>query len=93
MIEITKANIEKAIERARATKPLVKVIQFRLYSVTNKQTGANYTVKFSKIGNKKFAECNCKAGQQGKFVCKHIGASIGIHIVLAAQTVSAQLPT
>ncbi len=93
MIEITKANIEKAIERARATKPLVKVIQFRLYSVTNKQTGANYTVKFSKIGNRKFAECDCKAGQQGKFVCKHIGASIGIHIVLAAQTVSAQLPT
>ncbi len=93
MIEITKANIQKAIERARQTKPLVKVIQFRLYSITNKETGANYTVKFSKIGTRKFADCDCKAGQQGKFICKHIGASIGIHIVLAAQTASAQLPT
>jgi hypothetical protein len=93
MIEVTKANIEKAIDRAKQTKPLVKVIEFRLYSVTNKETGANYTVKFSKIGNRKFAECDCKAGQQGKFICKHIGASIGIHIVLAAQTASAQLPT
>lgn len=89
MIEITRENIQKAIDRAKQTKPRVKVIQFRLYSVTNKETGANYTVKFSKISNKKFAECSCKCGQKGKFVCKHIGASIGIHIVLAAQTASA----
>jgi hypothetical protein len=85
MIEITKENIEKAIERARHEKPLVKVIEFRRYSVTNKTTGANYTVKFSKIGNRKFAECDCKAGQQGKYLCKHVGASIGIHIVIAGQ--------
>jgi hypothetical protein len=85
MIEITKENIEKAIERARQEKPLVKVIEFRRYSVTNKATGANYTVKFSKIGNRKFAECDCKAGQQGKYLCKHVGASIGIHIVIAGQ--------
>jgi hypothetical protein len=81
MLEITKENIEKAIEKARATKPLVKVIQFRLYSVTNKETGANYTVKFSKIGNKKFAECDCRASR----VCYHIGASVGLHIILAEQ--------
>jgi hypothetical protein len=81
MIEITSANIEKAINKARQTKPFVKVIEFRRYSVTNKTSGANYTVKFSKINNRKFAECNCKA----IVVCYHIGASIGAHIVLAEQ--------
>jgi hypothetical protein len=81
MIEITKTNIEKAINKARQTKPFVKVIEFRLYSVTNKTTGANYTVKFTKINNTKYAECNCKA----TVICYHIGASIGAHIVLAEQ--------
>lgn len=85
MIEITKENIEKAIAKARTTKPLVKVIQFRLYSVTNKETGANYSVKFTKINGKKFAECDCKSGQAGKYLCYHVGASIGAHIVLAEQ--------
>jgi hypothetical protein len=81
MIEITSANIKKAIGKARIAKPFVKVIEFRLYSVTNKTTGATYEVKFSKLGNKKLAECNCKA----TVICYHIGASIGAHIVLAEQ--------
>ncbi len=81
MLEITKESIEKAIAKARITKPKVKVIQFRLYSVTNKTTGANYEVKFYKISGKKFAECDCKATK----ICYHIGASIGAHIVLAEQ--------
>ncbi len=81
MIEITKSNIEKPIQKARQTKPLVKIIEFRLYSVTNKTTGANYTVKFTKLGNKKLAECNCKA----TIICYHIAASLPIHLVLAEQ--------
>jgi hypothetical protein len=81
MIEITSANIEKAINKARQTKPLVKVLEFRRYQVTNKTTGATYEVKFTKINNTKYAECNCKA----TVICYHIGASIGAHIVLAEQ--------
>jgi hypothetical protein len=89
MIEINETNIQKAIAKARQTKPLVKVIEFRHYQVTNRETGAKYEVKFSKVSGKKFADCNCKCGLQGKYVCKHIGSSIGLHIVLAAQTVKA----
>ncbi len=85
MLEINEQNTQKATAKARQTKPLVKVIEFRLYQVTNKITGANYTVKFSKINNQKFAECDCKATK----VCYHIGAAIGIHIVLAANAVKA----
>ncbi len=85
MIEINTQNLDKAIAKARQTKPLVKVLEFRTYLVTNKITGATYTVKFSKVNNRKFAECDCKATR----TCYHIGAAIGIHIVLAAQTVKA----
>jgi hypothetical protein len=85
MLEINETNIQKSVEKARQTKPLVKVIEFRLYQVTNKITGANYTVKFSKINNKRFAECNCAATK----CCYHIGAAVGIHIVLAANAVKA----
>ncbi len=85
MIEITKENIEKAIERAKQSKPLVRVIQFRTYAVTNRETGATYEVKFTKANGKKLAECNCKCGMQSKFVCKHIAASLNIHLVLASQ--------
>ncbi len=85
MLKINEHNTQKAIEKARQAKPLVKVVEFRKYQVTNKITGAKYEVKFSRINNQKFAECDCKATK----VCYHIGASIGIHIVLAAQTVKA----
>jgi uncharacterized Zn finger protein len=89
MIEINEYNTVKAIEKARQTKPLVKVIEFRTYQVTNRETGAKYEVKFSKVNGKKYADCNCKCGLQGKYVCKHIAASIGIHLLLAANAVKA----
>ncbi len=85
MIEINTQNLDKAVAKARTAKPLVKVIEFRTYQVTNKETGATYVVKFSKVNGKKYADCNCKSTR----TCYHIGASIGIHIVLAAQTVTA----
>ncbi len=83
MIEINEKAIEKAIEKARQSKPLVKVIEFRLYQVTNRTSGAKYTVKFSKVNNRKFADCTCKAGQAGKFLCYHIGSAIDIHLCLS----------
>ncbi len=89
MIEINEKAIEKAVAKARQTKPLVKVIEFRTYQVTNRTSGAKYTVKFSKVGGKKFADCTCKCGLQGKFLCYHIGSAIGLHIVLAEQTIKA----
>lgn len=85
MIELTPERLEKATAKARITKPLVKVIEFRRYAVTNRETGANYEVKFSKVGNRKFGECNCKAGQAGKFACHHLIAALSRHLAYAAQ--------
>ena len=81
MLEITKETIEKATAKARIAKPLVKVIEFRRYSVTNRETGASYEVKFSKVGNRKFGECTCPATK----ICYHISSCLPINAVLASQ--------
>ncbi len=83
MLEITKQNLEKAIERAKQNKMLVKCVEFRRYEVLNRTNGNRYTVQFFKVGGKKFAACTCPA----TVICKHIGASIGHHVVLASQTI------
>ncbi len=83
MLEITKESIEKATAKARIAKPLVKVIEFRRYSVTNRETGATYEVRFTKIGGRKFGECNCKATK----ICYHISSCLPINAVLASQMI------
>jgi uncharacterized Zn finger protein len=81
MLEITKQNLEKAIERAKQNKMLVKCVEFRRYEVLNRANGNRYEVHFTKIAGRKFADCTCPA----TVICKHIGASIGHHVVLASQ--------
>ena len=45
MVKLTTAEaMQKAIDKARAVKPRVRVVCFGSYIVTNKQTGASYTV-------------------------------------------------
>lgn len=45
MIKLTTAGaMQKAIDKARNVKPPVRVMRFGSYKVTNKQTGATYTV-------------------------------------------------
>jgi hypothetical protein len=82
MLEITKESIEKATAKARIEKPKVRVIEFRTYAVTNK-TGVTYTVKFSKVGGRKLAECDCVATK----CCYHIASSLPIHLVWASQMI------
>lgn len=80
MIEINNENLKNAIAKAKATKPKVRILQFRTYLVTNGD-GVTYTVKFAKIGNRPHGECDCKATR----ACYHIAAAIDIHLTLAAQ--------
>jgi uncharacterized Zn finger protein len=81
MLEITKQNLEKAIERAKQNKMLVKCVEYRRYEVLNRANGNRYEVTFNKIAGRKFADCSCPA----TVICKHIGASIGHHVVLSEQ--------
>lgn len=84
MVKLATEKMARAIAKAREVKPLVRVIEFRTYSVTNKLTGATYTVRFSKQGADKFADCTCKAGERGT-VCYHLAAAIGAHMQIAAE--------
>ena len=83
MIQLTTATkIQNAINKARAVKPRVRVNCFGSYTVTNKQTGATYTVECMKRDGKRFAHCSCQAGMRGN-ACYHIAAAISAHLQLA----------
>jgi hypothetical protein len=85
MIQLTTAeNIEKAINKARKVKPFVRINSFGSYTVTNKQTGATYTVECLKRSGRRFAACSCKAGERGQ-ACYHVAAAASAHIQLAAE--------
>ena len=90
MLEIKEQKLGKAIEKARQAKPLVKVLEFRTYAVTNKETGAKYTVRFEKIHGKPHGECTCRAAERGLY-CYHLAASLPIHLVLSRQILAAKV--
>ncbi len=77
-------QLTKAIIKARAVKPFVRINCFGSYSVTNRQTGATYTVTCEKRNGERFADCTCKAGARGQ-ACYHVAAAAGAHIVIAAE--------
>ena len=80
----TQEQLTKAIERAKAYKPRVKVVEFGLYNVTG-ETGQNYLVDCHKDAQgRRVVDCNCKAGQRG-MTCKHSAAALQVHIYRAAQ--------
>jgi hypothetical protein len=85
MIQLTSADtLTNAINKARTVKPRVHVNRFGSYIVTNKQTGAAYTVTCEKRDGRRFASCTCKAGERGT-ACYHIAAAVSAHIQLAAE--------
>ena len=85
MIQLTSAaTLESAINKARTVKPLVHINRFGSYTVTNKATGATYTVECMKREGKRFASCSCVAGERGK-ACYHVAAAVAAHIQLATE--------
>jgi uncharacterized protein YjhX (UPF0386 family) len=85
MIQLTTAaTLTNAINKARTVKPLVRVNRFGSYTVTNKATGATYTVECAKRDGKRFAHCTCKAGERGQ-ACYHLASAVSAHMQLAAE--------
>ena len=84
MIQLTTTEaISKAIQRAKVSKLFVQAIQWRQYRVTNRETGAQYTVDFFMRNGKRFGHCTCKAGTNN-IACKHLSAAAGLHVMVAA---------
>lgn len=85
MIQLTTAaKLENAITKARTVKPLVRVVRFGSYTVTNKTTLATYTVTCEKRDGRRFASCTCKAGVRD-VPCFHLAAAVSAHLQLAAE--------
>jgi len=81
MIKLTTENTAKAIERCRKLKPTVRFVAERTFSVQSANNANSYTVRFNVKDGEKFGECECKAGESGKYVCYHIiaGATANIY--------------
>jgi hypothetical protein len=83
---ISVEQLSRATARAKAGNLFVKPSSlFRQYHVTNRESGARYTVDFfvRKSDGKRFDSCTCKAGQNN-IACKHLSAAAGYHVMRMA---------
>ena len=78
-------QLTKATERAKASSLFVQPTNLhRQYRVTNRETGACYTVDFFvRKDSKRFGHCSCKAGERN-LACKHLSAAAGYHVARMA---------
>lgn len=75
-----RSQMEKAIERARANHPRVKVQTLGSYLVRG-SAGNFYTVTMSREGALKAIDCGCVAGQFST-PCYHAAAALAVHMGL-----------
>lgn len=81
MIKLTAENTAKAVERCKQLKPKVRFIADRVFSVQSANNGNSYTVRFNVLNGEKFGQCECKAGESGKYVCYHLAAAAQVNII------------
>lgn len=77
----SKEQMSKAIERAKAHHPKVKIQAFGRYLVKG-AAGNFYTVTCERRGNERHVDCACTAGQYGT-PCYHAAAALALHTYLA----------
>ncbi len=80
MLKLTTQSMARAIERAKAVHPKVKVISAadRTYSVSGSK-GAEYTVRFVVANGHKLAECDCPAGRREQ-MCYHVASAAALNV-------------
>jgi hypothetical protein len=87
MIQLINAEqLSRATERAKSGNLFVQPSSlFRQYHITNRETGALYTVDFfvRKSDGARFGHCTCKAGINN-IACKHLSAAAGYHVMRMA---------
>jgi hypothetical protein len=87
VIELKSAEqLSRATERAKAGNLFVQPSSlFRQYHVTNRGTGARYTVDFfvRKSDGARFGHCTCLGGQNNR-ACKHLSAAAAYHVARMA---------
>ena len=71
-----KTQLEKAIEKARKVKPIVRMIEFGVYDV--KGLNNTYTVRLELKNDEKRVICECKAGERD-IPCYHSASALELH--------------
>jgi uncharacterized Zn finger protein len=80
----SKAQLEKAIAKARKIRTQVKFISFGVYEVKGTK-GNFYKVKCEKnAAGERTISCECLGSERG-FVCYHSAAALALHTGLARQ--------
>ena len=81
MFALEETELSRAVERAKALHPTVRIIGFGKYSVTGSQAGSLYTVRCWKENGKRWVDCTCKTADG--IACKHGVAAVALHIYMA----------
>jgi hypothetical protein len=79
----SKAQLERAIIKAKKIHTTVKFIKFGVYQVSGSK-GNFYTVECKKVGSEKQVVCECLGASKG-LVCYHAASALALHIGLAKQ--------
>ena len=78
-----KNQLEKAIQKAKKLRVLVKFNSFGNYSVQGSTGFYNVICRKDETGAK-VVECGCKGAEKG-LVCYHAAAALSLHVGLAKQ--------
>jgi uncharacterized Zn finger protein len=92
MIKLESKTMTRAIERAKAVHPKVRVISAsdRVYAVTGRG-GNEYTVKFAVVNGLKLGSCDCPAGNRGQ-MCYHQAAAAAVNMGVQGMRQGASAP-
>jgi hypothetical protein len=92
MIKLEAKTMTKAIERAKAIHPKVRVISAsdRVYAVTGSK-GNTYTVRFVVVNGLKLGSCDCPAGQRGQ-MCYHVASASQVNVMVQSMRQGASAP-
>ncbi len=75
-------QLEKAANKARTVKPIVRIKSFGVYAVQGSK-GNFYTVECKRNDrNEKTVTCSCKAGQSNQ-ICFHSCSVLELHCTIA----------
>lgn len=85
MFTLETAEISRAIEKAKALHPKVRMIRFGEYAVTGSR-GNTYTVRCYRDRGQKVVDCGCRT--RDGVACKHGMAAVSLHIAVAARSQS-----
>jgi len=76
--QFDRAKLRASVGKLTVTTSTV----WRVYRVTNEESGATYRVSFWRDRNgRRWTTCEC-LGAQGGHVCKHMGAALPTHLEL-----------